>query len=187
MRPAAVFTETPAKRAVTETYSPLLPISTYGASKLACEALICSYAHMFDLAWSRLSASPMWLGRGRPTASPTTSFAGYWKTRLAWKSSATGSRASRTSMSTTSLNAILLLLDSGLEGVRRFQRRHRGLRDRPADRRSRREPAWACPTWPILYSPAAPGDGRGTCRLSASTPPSSAVSAGSTSGPRSRP
>jgi UDP-glucose 4-epimerase len=35
--------------AVTETYSPLLPISTYGASKLACEALICSYVHMFDL------------------------------------------------------------------------------------------------------------------------------------------
>ena len=34
---------------VTETYSPLLPISTYGASKLACEALICSYTHMFDL------------------------------------------------------------------------------------------------------------------------------------------
>lgn len=35
--------------AVAETYSPLLPISTYGASKLACEALICSYAHMFGL------------------------------------------------------------------------------------------------------------------------------------------
>jgi len=35
--------------AVAETYSPLLPISTYGASKLACEALICSYTHMFDL------------------------------------------------------------------------------------------------------------------------------------------
>jgi UDP-glucose 4-epimerase len=35
--------------AVTETYSPLLPISTYGASKLACEVLICSYTHMFDL------------------------------------------------------------------------------------------------------------------------------------------
>jgi UDP-glucose 4-epimerase len=27
----------------------LLPISTYGASKLACEALICCYTHMFDL------------------------------------------------------------------------------------------------------------------------------------------
>lgn len=35
--------------AVSETYSPLLPISTYGASKLACEALICSYTHMFGI------------------------------------------------------------------------------------------------------------------------------------------
>jgi UDP-glucose 4-epimerase len=35
--------------AVTESYSPLHPISTYGASKLACEALIGSYTHMFDL------------------------------------------------------------------------------------------------------------------------------------------
>jgi len=35
--------------AVTETFSPLLPISTYGASKLACEALICSYTHMSDM------------------------------------------------------------------------------------------------------------------------------------------
>jgi UDP-glucose 4-epimerase len=33
---------------VNEDYSPLLPISTYGASKLACEALLCSYAYMFD-------------------------------------------------------------------------------------------------------------------------------------------
>ncbi len=31
-----------------EDYSPQLPISTYGASKLACEVLICSYCHMFD-------------------------------------------------------------------------------------------------------------------------------------------
>lgn len=34
---------------VTEDHSPLLPISTYGASKLAGEALICSYCHMFDI------------------------------------------------------------------------------------------------------------------------------------------
>lgn len=26
-----------------------LPVSTYGASKLSCEALICAYCHMFDL------------------------------------------------------------------------------------------------------------------------------------------
>lgn len=34
---------------VFENYSPLLPISTYGASKLAGEALICAYCHMFDI------------------------------------------------------------------------------------------------------------------------------------------
>jgi UDP-glucose 4-epimerase len=33
-----------------EDYGPLLPISTYGASKLAGEALISSYCHMFDFA-----------------------------------------------------------------------------------------------------------------------------------------
>jgi len=36
------------EREVDETYGPLIPISTYGASKLAGEALICSYCHMFD-------------------------------------------------------------------------------------------------------------------------------------------
>lgn len=34
---------------VSEDYAPMRPISTYGASKLACEALICSYCHMFGL------------------------------------------------------------------------------------------------------------------------------------------
>jgi len=32
-----------------EDFSPKLPSSTYGASKLACEALICSYCKMFDM------------------------------------------------------------------------------------------------------------------------------------------
>jgi UDP-glucose 4-epimerase len=32
-----------------EDYGPLLPISTYGASKLGCEALISSYAHTFNM------------------------------------------------------------------------------------------------------------------------------------------
>jgi UDP-glucose 4-epimerase len=36
-------------QAVVETYSPMRPISTYGASKLAGEALICAYCHMFDM------------------------------------------------------------------------------------------------------------------------------------------
>lgn len=34
---------------VDEDYSPMLPISTYGASKLACESLISAYCHMFDI------------------------------------------------------------------------------------------------------------------------------------------
>jgi UDP-glucose 4-epimerase len=34
---------------VVETHSPMLPISTYGASKLAGEALIGAYCHMFDM------------------------------------------------------------------------------------------------------------------------------------------
>jgi UDP-glucose 4-epimerase len=32
-----------------ENYGPCIPISTYGASKLACEALISAYCHMFGL------------------------------------------------------------------------------------------------------------------------------------------
>ena len=32
-----------------ENYSPLLPISHYGASKLACEALISSFCHNYDI------------------------------------------------------------------------------------------------------------------------------------------
>lgn len=35
--------------AVDELYSPLRPVSAYGASKLACEALLCSYAAMFEI------------------------------------------------------------------------------------------------------------------------------------------
>lgn len=35
--------------AFAEDYGPCIPISTYGASKLACEGLIAAYCHMFDL------------------------------------------------------------------------------------------------------------------------------------------
>ncbi len=34
--------------AFAEDYGPCIPISTYGASKLACEALISAYCHMFE-------------------------------------------------------------------------------------------------------------------------------------------
>ena len=45
---SGVYGENPSV-AFREEYGPCLPISTYGASKLACEALIASYCHMFDL------------------------------------------------------------------------------------------------------------------------------------------
>lgn len=45
---SGVYGET-GEQAVSESGTPLLPISTYGASKLACEALICSYTHMFGM------------------------------------------------------------------------------------------------------------------------------------------
>jgi UDP-glucose 4-epimerase len=45
---SGVYGENPAV-AFTETHGPCLPISTYGASKLACEALIAAYCHMFDI------------------------------------------------------------------------------------------------------------------------------------------
>jgi UDP-glucose 4-epimerase len=34
---------------VDEEFGPLIPVSTYGASKLACEAMLAAYAHMFGI------------------------------------------------------------------------------------------------------------------------------------------
>lgn len=45
---SGVYGET-GERPVSETDVPLRPISTYGASKLACEALIRSYCHLFGM------------------------------------------------------------------------------------------------------------------------------------------
>lgn len=45
---SGVYGENP-EVAFAEDYGPCVPISTYGASKLACEALIAAYCHMFDL------------------------------------------------------------------------------------------------------------------------------------------
>lgn len=48
---SVIYGETPAKP-LPEDYGPLLPISVYGAAKLAGEGLISSFAHTFDMqAW----------------------------------------------------------------------------------------------------------------------------------------
>ena len=46
---SGVYGENP-NVAFREDYGPCIPISTYGASKLACEGLIAAYCHMFELA-----------------------------------------------------------------------------------------------------------------------------------------
>lgn len=45
---SGVYGENP-KVMFAEDYGPCFPISTYGASKIACETLICSYCNMFDM------------------------------------------------------------------------------------------------------------------------------------------
>jgi len=45
---SGVYGEVPNEE-FTESFGPCFPISTYGASKLACEALISSYCHMFSI------------------------------------------------------------------------------------------------------------------------------------------
>lgn len=45
---SGVYGENP-NVAFAEHYGPCVPISTYGASKLACEGLIAAYCHMFEL------------------------------------------------------------------------------------------------------------------------------------------
>jgi UDP-glucose 4-epimerase len=53
-KPTLIFASTstvygePTKIPTPEDYAPLKPISTYGASKLACEALISAYAYTYD-------------------------------------------------------------------------------------------------------------------------------------------
>jgi UDP-glucose 4-epimerase len=45
---SGVYGEVPGQ-AFSESFGPCFPISTYGASKLACEALISSYSYMFSI------------------------------------------------------------------------------------------------------------------------------------------
>ena len=44
-----------------EDYGPCVPISTYGASKLACEALIAAYVHMFGLTAQTVASNAAFL------------------------------------------------------------------------------------------------------------------------------
>ena len=118
------------------TISPLLPISTYGVSKLACEAMIRAYTHMYD--FQRVGFGlPTSSGHGKLMAWPMISSADYSMIRPGSNPRRWKQRKSYIHVDDV-LDAILTLYDRSWERLRRLQRRHRGLRDRSPDRRPRR-------------------------------------------------
>ena len=159
-----------------------MPVSTYGASKLAGEALIASYAHMFDLHGPRVPLRQRGRPAARPTASASTSSAGCSPTRPGSRSSATARRASPTSTSTTSRRraarrrrrpttpfaAFNVATGDYITVTEIAELADRGARPRPGVGRAR-------------ATPAATAAGRATSRSSGSPPTRSARSAGATS------
>ena len=91
-----------------EDHGPLAPISTYGASKLAGEALISSYAYMFGLSGLRLPLRQRRRAAPDPRRRLRLRAPAAARTRRGCASSATARRASPTSTSTTSCEAVLL-------------------------------------------------------------------------------
>jgi UDP-glucose 4-epimerase len=71
-----------------ENYGPLIPISLYGASKLACEALITSYSHTFDM--------QAWIFRFANIVGPRSTHGSCGKTPSVWKSWAMASKKNPT-------------------------------------------------------------------------------------------
>ena len=169
--------------AVTENYSPLLPISTYGASKLACEVLICSYTHMFDL-----------LGVGFRFANVVgprqTHGVAYDFIRRLLKDPTRleilgdGQQSKSYIHVEDVVDALLLLHDRGWTGFDVFNVATedyvtvRQIADLVAGRLGI--------SASTTNTPADAAAGKGTCRSSGSTHPSSAASVGPTDGPRSR-
>ena len=83
-----------------EDFAPMVPISTYGASKLACEALISAYCHMFDFVgtvfrFANVVGPHMTHGVSHDFVRRLTA------TPRIWSSTATATRPSPTSTPTT--------------------------------------------------------------------------------------
>ena len=134
-------------REAAEDHGPLVPVSTYGASKLAGEALIACYAAMFGLSRLRLPLRQ----RRRPAPDP--------RRRLRLRARAAAARCAATAADPLRIlgdgsqtksyihvddivRAVLTAHDRRDRAVRRLQRRdrrlHHGARDRRAGGRVRR-------------------------------------------------
>ena len=121
----------------TEDHGPLIPVSTYGASKLAGEALIASYCAMFGLTRSRVSVSATWWVLGRRTASGFDFVRRLLDDPSRLRILGDGSQSKTYIHVIDVVNAVLLRARRELpEAVRGVQRRHRRLHHGDRDRQS---------------------------------------------------
>ena len=161
-----------------EDHGPLVPVSTYGASKLAGEALICSYCRMFDLAGCVFRF-------GNVVGPRQTHGVGFDFVRRLLED------PTRLAILGDGQPVQVLCPCERRRGGRpvgrrpcpatlcRVQRRHRRLHHGERDRRAGRRGRWACP--PVPPNSCSRGDhgvGRATCPWFGSTPTASAPSAG---------
>jgi len=118
---------------VSEDYSPLRPISPYGASKLACEALIGSYCHLFAMQGAAFRFANV-VGP-RQTHGVTFDFVRRMlrdPTRLDILGD--GSQSKSYIHVSDVVGALAPPRRPGLAGLRDLQRGHGRLRERPRDR-----------------------------------------------------
>ena len=156
-----------------EDQGPLVPVSTYGASKLAGEALICSYAHMFGI-WGRAFRFGNVVGPRQTHGVGLRLLNALLATPPGCASWATAARPSRTSTSRTSSPPCSSDDAGGDAPFSGLQRRHRRLHHRAGDRRAGRGRAWASPRQVRWFTGGGRGAGRATSRSCASTPTASA-------------
>ena len=160
-----------------EDHGPLVPISTYGASKLAGESLIASYAAMFGLSgcafrFGNVVGPRQTHGVGFDFARALLRAAAAGEQPISLRILGDGSQSKSYIHVDDVVRAVLTAHDEDDRAVRRLQRRHRRLHHRPRDRRAGRRRASASrPAACGSPSRAATGAGRATCRSCGWTPP----------------
>ena len=166
-------------REAAEDHGPLVPVSTYGASKLAGEALIASYAAMFGLSgcafrFGNVVGPRQTHGVGFDFARALLRAIAAGEQPISLRILGDGSQSKSYIHVDDIVRAVLTAHAEDDRAVRRLQRRdrrlHHGARDRRAGRRVRRPAARrACAS----RTRAATAAGRATCPSSASTPSAS--------------
>ena len=126
-----------------EDHGPLVPVSTYGASKLAGEALIASYAAMFGLSgcafrFGNVVGPRQTHGVGFDFARALLRAAAAGEQPISLRILGDGSQSKSYIHVDDVVRAVLLAHDEDDRAVRGLQRRHRRLHHRARDRRAGR-------------------------------------------------